>query len=717
MKQFFDELKRRNVIRVAVAYVVAAWILLQVADLVLDNIDAPSWVMQVFMLALALGFPLVLVFSWVFELTPDGIKREKDIDDRGQSVTGQTARKLDHLTIGLLVVVVAMVAVDRLVPGEGRDDAADPAAEVAAAPAPDKSIAVLAFDDLSAAGDQAYFAEGISEELLNVLAQSPDLKVAGRTSSFAFKGQSRDLREIGEILEVAHILEGSVRTDGQRVRITAQLIKAEDGFHLFSKTYDRELNDIFAVQDDIAHEIGGALRTAILGDAGIVKATPTSLDAYDRYLRARQWIHSRDRQLMEQASDLLDEALSIDGDYAPALAQKALVTILLSDSGGTYGDIPWKFARDVARPLIDRALIIDPELAEAHAVLGLWYSNDTAGISTDAAKHLRRALEISPTMANANNWLASEISDDARIGESRQLYEIVVEHDPLYTPAFNNLTFTYVQTRDLDKADSLIRRVQRITGDSPSVRFARGTMAMANGDLSTAINELGEAYEFNPSASVVRLWFGTATYFIGDYERSSLVAFDTDALVPLELSGQHDAAVAVLEKARDKVLDEGSWRGISDWYLLQDRAADLIELHAAHFPGRTDWADIYPAPEQLWGAAAHTRLALALRDVGRDAEADAVLKVALASLQTQHDNGADNLFFWFNDAEAGAMVGDRARMLSSLRNAIDTGYLDLLGCYSPAFEAFRGDARFIELENEMIRRARQERHELGLLGP
>jgi len=709
--KLLEELKRRNVIRVAVAYVVASWVLLQVADLVLDNIAAPGWVMQVFMLALALGFPLVIAFSWAFELTPEGLKRDRDVE-RSESIATQTAQKLDRLTIGLLVLVLAIFGIERVL----LDGPEEPAMPAQSAEAADKSIAVLAFDDLSPGGDQEYFAEGVSEELLNVLAQIPDLKVAGRTSSFAFKGQNRDLREIGEILEVAHILEGSVRTAGNRVRVTAQLIKAEDGFHLFSKTYDRELTDIFAVQDDLAREISASLRSAILGESGIEKAVPTPVEAYNKYLRARQWIHSRDRQLMEQAADLLDEALEIDPDYAPALAQKALVTILLSDSPGAYGDIPWSVARDITRPLLDRALEIDPGLADAHAILGLWHSNESVGVSEEAARHLRRALEINPTMANANNWLASEVSDGVSIAETRRLYETVVEHDPLYTPAFNNLTFAYVQTRDLDKGDSLIRRVQRITGDSPSVHFARGTMAMANGDLSSAVRELQEAYDFNPSASVVRLWFGTAAYFIGDYELASRVSQDTDALVALELAGRHDEAVAVFNRSKDGLLDNGRWRGISDWYLLQGRAADLIAFHEDYFGGRSDWAEIYPEPDQLWGAAAFTRLALALREVGRDEEAEAVVARAVEIVDAQRANGADNLFFWFNDAELGAMTGDRARMLKALRNAIDTGFLDLLGCASPAFESYRGDARFIELENEMIRRANEERRELGMLG-
>jgi TolB-like protein/Flp pilus assembly protein TadD len=702
-----DELKRRNVIRVGVAYVVATWVLLQVADLALDNISAPNWVMQVFMLALGLGFPLVLVFSWAFELTPEGLKRETEIP-RSESVTGYTARKLDRITIGLLVLVLVIFGVERfLLPAREAPAETGKIAAVA-----EKSIAVLAFEDLSAGGDQQYFAEGISEELLNVLAQIPGLNVAGRTSSFAFKNQDRDLREIGEILEVEHILEGSLRTSGNRIRVTAQLVRADNGFHLFSKNYDRELTEIFEVQDEIAREIGAALRTVIMGDADIDKATPTPVESYNYYLQARQWIHSRDKHLMERASAVLDEALTIDPNYAPALAQKALVTQLLSDSGGSYGDVPWKVAREIARPLLDRALEIDPGLAEGHAVLGLWYSQNTIGPSEDAERHLRRALEINPTMANANNWLASEFSFVASINESRRLYETVVQHDPLYAPAFNNLMFSYLQTREIDKADSLIRRVQRITGDSPNVNFARGSLAKASGDLSTATRELNTAYEANPTGSVVQIWYATATYFLGDYERSAEVSVPVDSLVALELAGRHDEAVAVFESVKDGLLGNGDFRAISDWFLLLDRADELVAFHENYFEGRGDWVSFYPEPNELWGASAFTRLSQALRQVGRDSDAQQVLDRALEIVELQRKNGADNLFFWFNDAELGAMTGDRARMLRALRNAIDTGYLDVVGCASLAFETFRQDARFIELEEEMIRRATNERREL-----
>jgi len=707
LNNLIQELTRRNVIRVAIAYAVAAWVLLQIADLVLDNIGAPDWVMQVFMLALALGFPLVIIFSWAFELTPEGLKREKDVR-RDESVTRTTAHKLDRITIGLLIVVLIIVAAERLVPSV--DSPPSVAADVA-----DKSIAVLAFQDLSPAGDQEYFAEGISEELLNVLAQIPDLKVAGRTSSFAFKNQNRDLREIGEILEVAHILEGSVRTSGDRIRVTAQLVKATDGFHLFSKNYDRELTDIFEVQDDIAREIATAMRAAILGDDTVEKSTTTEVEAYEKYLQARQWITTRDRDLMERASVVLDEALAIDPDYAPALAQKALSLLLLSNSDGAYGDIPEALALQMSKPLLDRALADDPDLAEAHAVLGLWYSQGSLTGDPNAIASLRKALEINPNMTNAINWLANELSGADNYDETVRLYESVVERDPLFPPAFNNLMFAYIQSRKTDRADALVRRVERITGESPNVLFARGALAMANGQLAAGIEELAKAYDYNRSASVIRLWYSTALLFVGDYDAAIEVADNADKLVPLELAGRHDEASIAFSSLQLLVYDEGSLRGIGDWMLLQDRPGDLIAFLEQLAGEGNDWIAAQPRPAQLWGAPHLTNVSYALQATGRDEEAQRVLQETRQLLDAQLRNGADNLFFWMNKAENAALNGDVDAMLANLRKSMDAGFYVTAGFYSTQFNRYRSDPRFIELEQEAIRRANSERQKLGML--
>jgi TolB-like protein/Tfp pilus assembly protein PilF len=711
LSNLIEELKRRNVIRVGLAYLVAAWVVLQIADLVLENIGAPDWVMQTLMLVSALGFPVVLLFSWAFELTPEGIKREKDVA-HGESITRHTAHKLDRMTVGLLFVVVLLVVVERMVPEE---TAPEPVPETAAEAVAEKSIAVLAFQDLSPEGDQEYFAEGISEELLNVLAQIPDLKVAGRTSSFAFKDQKRDLREIGEILEVAHILEGSVRTSGDRIRVTAQLVKADDGFHLFSKNYDRKLTDIFEVQDDIAREIATALRSAILGDQPVEKSIPTSVEAYEKYLQARQWIHTRDRHLMEEASVLLDEALAIDANYAPALAQKALAIMLLSNSDGAYGDIPLDVALRESRPLLDKALELDPDLAEAHAIVGLWYSNGSRTSSEEAIASLRKSLAINPTNANANNWLASELAGAESFNESLRLYEAVVERDPLYRPAFNNVIFHYVQIRSMDRAEALVRRVERITGESPNILFARGALSLANGQLASAVDELGRAYAYNTSASVVQLWYSNALLNLGDFDSAADVARTTNKLLPLELAGRSEEASEHFASLEGLLFDEGELRGIGEWMLLRGRPEELIAFLEELAGAGNDWLAEQPRPSQLWGAGHLTNVAYALKATHRTGEAERILAETREILDTQADYGANNMFYWWNEAEYAALTGDVEAMLNNLRKAIATGLYPVAGFFSAPFNPYRDDAGFIELEQEAIRRAKQERRKLGML--
>ena len=233
---FIDELKRRNVFRVGVAYVIVAWLLLQVADVILDNIEAPAWVFQAILLLLIIGFPVTIIFAWAFELTPEGFKKEKDIE-RSESVTPVTGRKLDFVIIGLLTAALGYLAYDKFL-------ASPPASQDSI-----QSIAVLPFVDMSPDGDQEYFGDGIAVELLNELTRLDGLRVAGRTSSFSFKGTNENLKGIAEALDVATILEGSIRKDGDRVRIKAQLINIADGENLWSETYDRKLTDIFVIQE------------------------------------------------------------------------------------------------------------------------------------------------------------------------------------------------------------------------------------------------------------------------------------------------------------------------------------------------------------------------------------------------------------------------------------------------------------------------------------
>ena len=316
-----QELKRRNVIRVAVLYLIAAWLLLQLTDVLSSLLSVPESAGSIVVMLLVLGFFPVLIFAWVYEMTPEGLKREVDID-RSQSVTPDTGKKINALIIVLLVLAIAGLVADRLIP-ESSVDTDVAAVELVEAPLPadDRSIAVLPFSDLSQDQDQQYFTDGLSEELLNLLVRVDDLRVASRTSSFAYRGSTLGIPKISQALNVGHILEGSVRKDGDRIRITAQLIEAETDTHLWSENFDRELTDIFAIQDEIANAIVNAL-TGELGMGGdkavTVEVVTENLDAYEMYLTARELFIKRD-QLPESIRSFR-KAVELDPNFARALA-------------------------------------------------------------------------------------------------------------------------------------------------------------------------------------------------------------------------------------------------------------------------------------------------------------------------------------------------------------------------------------------------------------
>ncbi len=313
------ELRRRNVFRVAAAYLVVGWLLTEVLTTVLPALGAPAWAAKAVILIFAFGFLPTLVFSWFFELTPDGVKRDRDVD-HDDPAHRANSRRLDHLVImtaAVLIVVVGLFSARQL-----SEDARPAAAVVSSA-----SVAVLPFVNMSSDEDNEYFSDGLTETLLHMLTQIPDLKVAARTSSFAFKDKNISIREIARALDVAHVLEGSVQLAGGRVRITAQLIRASDGFHVWSSNFDREFNDIFEMQDEIAQKVGYALSESLLGIdnsktlAGVATSNP---DAYDLYMQARKQRSTYSYGGLTGAEDLLKGALLIDPDFAEAKTELAM---------------------------------------------------------------------------------------------------------------------------------------------------------------------------------------------------------------------------------------------------------------------------------------------------------------------------------------------------------------------------------------------------------
>ncbi|MCJ7590403.1 MAG: hypothetical protein MUO51_03530 [Woeseiaceae bacterium] len=444
-----QELKRRNVFRVGVLYLVAAWLLMQFTDVLSSLMPVPEFAGSLVIMLLMLGFFPVLIFSWVYEMTPDGLKREVDID-RSQSVTPDTGKKINTLIIVLLVLAIAGLVADRLIPEASVTDelaVVDAAAEVTPV-TDDQSIAVLPFADLSQGQDQQYFTDGLSEELLNLLVRVDDLRVASRTSSFAYRGSTLGIPEISKALNVGHVLEGSVRKDGDRIRITAQLIEAGTDRHLWSENFDRELVDIFAIQDEIANAIVDAL-TGKLGMGGnkvvTVEAATENLDAYEMYLAARELFIKR--QDLPESIRLFRKAIELDPNFARAWEGLAAVETVADDWLAFDGIDHGKSAKEAA----EKALLLNPELSMPLAVLGS-LASDVDLDMVSAMDYLNRSLEKDPKNTTAWLWLGLRLYANGFLDESIAALQQCLELDPGYDNCKQHMALVYLQKGETEIA-------------------------------------------------------------------------------------------------------------------------------------------------------------------------------------------------------------------------------------------------------------------------
>ncbi|MCJ7557377.1 MAG: hypothetical protein MUP90_10765 [Gammaproteobacteria bacterium] len=493
----FQELKRRNVFRVGIAYLITAWLVLQVSDVVLGNIVAPDWVFKTILLICALGAPVVLMFAWAFEMTPEGLKREKDVD-RSQSVTHVTGRKLDHTIIFVLVLALGYFAVDKFflerpglepaAQGNLRHTGADRSARsgAAAVQAGLTSIAVLPFVNMSSDKEQDYFSDGISEELLNLLAKIPAFRVAGRTSSFAFKGKNDDLRTIGLSLGVSTILEGSVRKGANRVRITAQLVKVDDGFHLWSETYDRELTDVLAVQDEIAGAVVKELKVTLLGEQQVPTHAPNSLtgnaEAYNAYLQGLFFWNRGGPDNRSTAADYFERAVTLAPDSALAWAMLSLADTNYASQSTDGGPVALARGREAAA----RALELDDTVPEAHlAAATLEFLYDWHWDAAEAA--VERALALRPGDIQARKMLFDLRVMQERLREAREILVAAQLQDPLDISIQTRAMDILFYMGDFAGAE---KQALEILAKDPARAFTRSSMGwilMEDGRLQEAL--------------------------------------------------------------------------------------------------------------------------------------------------------------------------------------------------------------------------------------
>ncbi len=462
------EMRRRRVFRVIAAYAVVAFVLLQVAEITFDPLELPDWSLRALIVIVVLGLPIAVVLGWAFQITPEGIRRE---------TTEGASLVMGTVLISGLVVLDAMLGyyLYRVyAPGVLEPPAeVQPLAAMADFRPPAGSIAVLPFDDFSEAGDQQYFADGIAEELLNLLARVNGLKVQARTSSFALRGQHRDAREIGQLLNVAWVLEGSVRKGRDRVRVTAQLINTADGFHEWSQTYDRGLEDTIAIQDEIA----GAIVAEITGSTdGLAAALDQrqriiDFDAYNFYLQGRQAWQRRTPADLDRSIALFQQTVDQDPAFAPAYSGMADAYLLLTN----YGNLSATDAVMKAEPLIDTALKLDGQSSEAFASLGLMHW--ILGRFSQAEGYLRQAVKLDPNNVTAATWLGGLIGEQGRLGEQRAVLQRALELDPI-----NQLVNINIAGNDLQRGefDAGIARLERQLQIFPDSTLLLRTLAASN---------------------------------------------------------------------------------------------------------------------------------------------------------------------------------------------------------------------------------------------
>jgi len=494
MASVWVELKRRNVVRVAIAYAVVGWLTLQFADVLVPLLGLPEWVGKFVFLLLAIGFPLALIFAWAYELTPEGLKKEKEVD-RSQSITSDTGRKLDYFVIAVMAVALAYFAIDKFLPQESPGSTEIVADEEAEPPETAPSIAVLPFANMSTDESSVFFSDGLADTVLHMLAQVRELRVAARTSSFQFRDQSMDVAKIGEQLNVGTILEGSVQKSGDKIRVTAQLIDVSSGYHLWSGTFDRNLDDVFAIQDEIANEVVAALKVSLLGeDVERLNVGQTdNVDAYTEYLHAIDDLNSQSIDTLISAVAHLQGAIRLDPNYAQAYSK--LGHAYFSMRG--YGAMRNTEAILAARNAATRALDLSPESSEALAVLGNAERLD--GNMEAAGQLLKKAIEIAPNDSVALSYYGRYLSFDDRPGEAILTLQKLLRLDPLNETNFIALGATLSFNQRYAEAREVFESLERINPKNPSLAFNQGLLQFRQGNLAAAIAPTVESVELDPN--------------------------------------------------------------------------------------------------------------------------------------------------------------------------------------------------------------------------
>ncbi len=504
---FFGELKRRNVYKVAVAYAIVGWLLVQVATQVFPFLEIPNWVVRLVIALVAIGFPIALVIAWAFEATPEGIKRTETADAM-PIATGQKKHAWIYVAVVGLAFSLGLFFIGRYTASRTSWTERGHPAAVAGSPT-QKSIAVLPLLNESGGLGDEYFSDGLSEELIAALGQIRDLKVIGRSSSFRFRDTKEEPKTIGEKLGASTLLEGTVRKQGNRVRIVAELINAADGIQLWSRTFERELKDIFAVQAEIANAVATSLELTLRGakDTIVANASTASVEAHNAYLQGHFYFVRRNLDDYRKAVGFFDQAIRIDPDYALAYAERSEAWTFIGDLAIGEKKDAWAAAKYDAEKTVE----VGPNLAEAHAALG-WVRFFSEWKFSEGLAELRRANELAPANPTANDLLARVLAYVGQIQEAEKLARQAIELDPLAVVARGNLARILLAEGKLDEADAEARKAAELQPTGAASHRWQVLVAIQRGDGETALREA----QLEPNEAYRRFELALAHYARGD---------------------------------------------------------------------------------------------------------------------------------------------------------------------------------------------------------
>ena len=679
--------------RVVFVYLVVSWLVLQIADLIIPILGLPEWSSKLIFLLLILGLPIALILAWAYEMTPDGLKKEKDVD-RDASITRETGRKIDFAIIGALVLALAYNLYFGN-PGSNTDPVV--------APIPVRaedgtlSIAVLPLINMSSDAETDYFSDGLAEELLNLLAKVDSLRVAARTSSFAYKGQNRNVQEIGKELKVGYLLEGSVRRAGDKVRITTQLINVADGFHMWSDTYDGDLSDIFALQDKIATAVVKALRIELLDEEIAPERVAINPAAYDLFLRGRGELNENVAGSLERTVDYLTRAIELEPDYAAAMALLASTYLDMDE----FGSLSITESLRLSGPLIKKALQLDPNQPDAWAAQG--YRQWRLDQDALAGESFMRALELAPSHIRALGSYSGVLSSQGRFREALEITRALAELDPqnpnhisfvemslaafgenahieeslgqlrerhYNDPRFYDASANYY--RNLHQYDGMIREMQR-------TRVLRPADAWAPGHISAALFLLG-------AADAGEVWL-ERTRQVNPESRYLLMATYQRSL----MRGQFGALTELMRDAWMREATEGNYRGLGSALVLDGKPAEAYQL-------LKESLQKFPYDPETGHVSFNINSALWLIVAARAAGDDALASELLGKVRVQVSNVIEQRYYVLaaqaSQAAYYALAGERIRALYTLQQAADKGFAVPSDLETPFFDALQDNPDF-----------------------